>query len=128
VPLAIFLIFAARISYTDIRSHRIHNRDVALFFLCEVATSPNIKYATALFSLFLTFYFLPAGLGFGDVKLSLPIGAAMADFSMDALVHFIAIMTVASAAHLLLEFLRKRSFATAIPLAPSIFIAACLQL
>jgi prepilin signal peptidase PulO-like enzyme (type II secretory pathway) len=124
----VFLIFAFRISRSDLLSHKIKNRDTALFAVTTLLTGANLESGFYLFSVFLALYLLPSGLGFGDVKLAFPIGAHLAFESAQLLFSFFFLVAIfATIQCVALSFFEGRLIRE-IPLAPSIFIAAGLKI
>jgi Flp pilus assembly protein protease CpaA len=137
----VFGCFAIFISIADVKSHKIRNRTLLLFFGTVVLTSfiPSSAELNPLAGLqflavFTLLYVLSnsiresGGIGFGDVKLVALLAFAFFDSGLQSVAIFFIALWLALVAHTSLYFIIHRKFPRRIALAPDIFLASGLYL
>ena len=137
----LLLFFSILLSFNDLKSHRISNRSLIIFFvllILNTLTSQKLVSGFVSGFLFLAFFTLihlvgralPINLsiGFGDVKLLAVIAFGYIDAGIQSLETFFLSLWCAVLLQICLNYLHKRTLPSSMPMAPSIFLAVGLYL
>ena len=138
---SVFIFFAARISFEDIRYFKIRNRLLLPFFCCTLVFSAfsgsfRTHFLSGLVFLLLFSFMHIAGallprkasIGFGDVKLLAVLAFGYVDHGIRSTEVYLLSLWCALLLQLCLHFLHQGKLLPRIAMAPSIFLAGTLYL
>ena len=139
--LLILIFFGFRISIQDLRTFRIKNRDVSVFFfllsiisLLQANIASQMAAGVLYLSIFLFLYVIgivlpiQSGIGFGDVKLVSILAFGYLHIGVRSLSIYFLSLCCACSMQIGLQYLQQRRFPNRIAMAPSIFLAVGLYL
>jgi Flp pilus assembly protein protease CpaA len=116
--------FSIYTSLMDLKHHRISNRSLLLgavtFSLLSLVQDRSFFWSSTLITLVFAPMVLKAGVGAGDIKLTIILSIFFLPSNLSTLLHFLSSFVVISSALLIFSFAKEKSLKSSIALAPAI--------
>jgi Flp pilus assembly protein protease CpaA len=122
--LAALVGFSIYTSLMDLKHHRISNRSLVLgavtFSLLSLVQDRSLFWSSALITLVVAPVVLKAGVGAGDIKLTIILSLFFLPSNLSTLLQFLPAFVVISSALLIFSFAKEKSLTSSLALAPAI--------
>jgi Flp pilus assembly protein protease CpaA len=116
--------FSILTSFIDLKSHRITNRSLLFgaftFSLLSLVQDRSFYWSSALIALVFAPIALKAGVGAGDIKLTIILSLFFLPSNLSILLQFLPAFAVISSVLLIFNFAKEKSLKRSIALAPAI--------